>query len=152
MNVIDPIHDVAASHTVTPDRSCDRGKRRFLLLGSAVAGLSVFPPLTPAALAAENCSPPIPTGPFNGSTCPFPIPWLDKNGNHNQIPQDKDNLELSHIYHFKGKLARCNGFTGMGTDNKGNRLAFGTPTTDYGFMSGEYFAARQPQHGVFAHI
>ena len=28
-------------------------------------------------------------------------------------------------------------------DNKGNRIAFGTPTTDYGFMEGEYFAGRR---------
>ena len=40
----------------------------------------------------------------------------------------------------------------MGTDNKGNRLAFGTPTTDFSYMSGEYWAARRPQQGVFAHI
>jgi hypothetical protein len=36
----------------------------------------------------------------------------------------------SHIYHFKGRVARCADFAGMGTDNKGNRIAFGTPTTD----------------------
>jgi len=61
------------------------------------------------------------------------------------------NVELSSIYHFKGRLARCNGFHGMGTDNRGNRLAWGTPTTDYSYMAGEYWAARQPQQGVFAH-
>ena len=32
------------------------------------------------------------------------------------------NVELSSIYHFKGKLARCNGFHGMGTDNKATAL------------------------------
>jgi hypothetical protein len=63
----------------------------------------------------------------------------------------KANTELSHIFHFKGKLARCSGFTGMGTDNKGNRLPFGTPTTDYSYMSGEYWAAHTPQQGSFAH-
>jgi hypothetical protein len=36
------------------------------------------------------------------------------------------NVELSNIYHFNGQLARRNGFHGMGTDNKGNRLAWGT--------------------------
>jgi hypothetical protein len=61
------------------------------------------------------------------------------------------NVELSNIYHFKGKLARCNGFHGMGTDNQGNRLAWGTPTTDYSYMAGEYWAARQPHQAVFAH-
>jgi hypothetical protein len=40
----------------------------------------------------------------------------------------------------------------MGTDNKGNRLAFGSPTTDYGYMQGEYWAARAPQRGAFTHI
>jgi hypothetical protein len=126
------------------------GRRRFLQLSATLAGASALSPFVPHLYAAENCSPPIPSGPFNGSTCPFPIPWLDKNGNHNQAP--KANVELSNIYHFKGKLARCAGFTGMGTDSKGNRLAFGTPTTDFSFMSGEYFAARQPIQGTFSHI
>jgi hypothetical protein len=125
-------------------------RRRFLQLSAGFAGCAAGPGFAPALLAAENCSPPIPSGPFNGSTCPFPIPWLDKNGNHNQAP--KDDVELSNIFHFKGKVARCAGFTGMGTDNKGNRLAFGTPTTDFSFMQGEYFAARQPQQGTFSHI
>jgi hypothetical protein len=39
----------------------------------------------------------------------------------------------------------------MGTDNHGNRVPFGTPTTDYSYMAGEYWAARKPQQGVFAH-
>jgi hypothetical protein len=130
--------------------SGDIPRRRFLQLGAAVAGFTTMSTLAPALSASENCSPPIPSGPFNGSSCPFPIPWLDKNGNHNQAP--KANVELSNIFHFKGKVARCAGFTGMGTDNKGNRLAFGTPTTDFSFMSGEYFAARQPQTGIFSHI
>ncbi|MGC2695917.1 MAG: hypothetical protein WA738_09010 [Candidatus Angelobacter sp.] len=125
-------------------------RRRFLQLGAAAAGFTTVSGLAPRLNASENCSPPIPSGPFNGSTCPFPIPWLDKNGNHNQAP--KANVEISNIYHFKGKIARCAGFTGMGTDNKGNRLAFGTPTTDFSFMSGEYFAARQPQQGALSHI
>jgi hypothetical protein len=63
----------------------------------------------------------------NGGTDPYPIPWLDKNGNHNQPAGP--NLEPSHIYHFRGRVARCSTFTGMGTDNQGNRIAFGTPTT-----------------------
>ncbi len=126
------------------------GRRRFLQLGAALAGANALLPFAPRLYAGENCSPSIPSGPFYGSSCPFPIPWLDKNGNHNQSP--KANVELSNIYHFKGKLARCAGFTGMGTDNKGNRLAFGTPTTDFSYMSGEYFAARQPIQGTFSHI
>jgi hypothetical protein len=81
---------------------------------------------------------------------PYPIPWLDKNGSHNQPAGPQ--LEPSHIYHFKGRVARCANFGGMGTDNKGNRIAFGTPTTDYGFMQGEYFAGRAAQTGAFTHI
>jgi hypothetical protein len=86
----------------------------------------------------------------NGGTEPYPIPWLDKNGSHNQ-PAGA-NLEPSHIYHFKGVVARCSRFTGMGTDNHGNRIAFGSPTTDYGLMDGEYWAARSVRHGTFTHI
>lgn len=86
----------------------------------------------------------------NGGTEPFPIPWLDKNGNHNQPAGP--NLEPSHIFHFKGRVARCSTFTGQGTDNSGNRLSFGSPTTDYGLMRGEYFAGRRAMQGVFAHI
>jgi hypothetical protein len=107
--------------------------------------------LLTAQSAPQTCEPPIPLNhaPSNGGTCPYPIPWLDKNGNHNQIPMA--NVELSHIFHFKGKVARCNGFHGMGTDNKGNRLAWGNPTTDYSYMAGEYWAARKSQQGIFAH-
>lgn len=86
----------------------------------------------------------------NGGTDPYPIPWLDKNGSHNQPAAA--NLEPSHIYHFNGRVARCSTFTGMGTDNRGNRIAFGSPTTDYGVMRGEYWAARTAQQGTFTHI
>jgi len=86
----------------------------------------------------------------NGGTDPYPIPWLDKNGSHNQPAGP--NLEPSHIYHFKGRVARCSTFVGMGTDNNGNRMAFGSPTTDYGVMQGEYWAARAAQRGTLTHI
>ncbi|PYT54965.1 MAG: hypothetical protein DMG87_11705 [Acidobacteria bacterium] len=86
----------------------------------------------------------------NGGTDPYPIPSLDKNGSHNQPAGP--NLEPSHIYHFKGQVARSSTFTGMGTDNQGNRIAFGSPTTDYGVMQGEYWAARATQQGTFTHI
>ena len=86
----------------------------------------------------------------NGGSEPYPIPWLDRNGSHNQPAGP--NLEPSHIYHFKGLVARGSTFTGMGTDNQGNRIAFGSPTTDYGLMKGEYWAARTAQSGAFAHI
>ena len=135
---------------------CDRKlmvNRRHLL---KVGGASVFTMWATGRLlhgqsAPVACAPLIPQDhlPSNGGSCPYPIPWLDKNGNHNQSPMP--DVELSNIYHFKGKLARCNGFHGMGTDNKGNRLAWGTPTTDYSYMAGEYWAGRQPHQAVFAH-
>jgi hypothetical protein len=89
-------------------------------------------------------------GTANGGTEPYPIPWLDKNGSHNQ-PARAD-LEPSHIYHFKGQVARCSTFTGMGTDNHGKRIAFGSPTTDYGVMRGDYWAGRTTQNGTYTHI
>ena len=39
----------------------------------------------------------------------------------------------------------------MGTDNQGNRLAWGTGTTDCSYMAGEYWAARQAHEAIFAH-
>ena len=127
-------------------------RRRWLKLGvSSAAAVWLPSPVLGAQSEPPSCAPPIPQNhePSNGGSCPYPIPWLDKNGNHNQIPMP--NVELSNIYHFKGKLARCNGFHGMGTDNKGNRLAWGTPTTDYSYMAGEYWAGRQAHQAVFAH-
>ncbi len=124
-------------------------RRRWLQIGGAAAVAAAVP--LPMLADNSGCAPPIPkSGPANGGPCPYPIPWLDKNGNHNQMP--KPDVELSNIFHFKGKLGRCAGFKGMGTDNKGNRLAWGTPTTDYSYMAGEYWAARKAQQGVFSHI
>jgi hypothetical protein len=134
------------------DHALQLNRRRLLKLGIGTAAVASLPSvLLNAQSAPESCAPPIPQNhaASNGGTCPFPIPWLDKNGNHNQMP--RDNVELSNIFHFKGKLARCAGFTGMGTDNKGNRLAWGNPTTDYSYMAGEYWAARKAQQGVFSH-
>jgi hypothetical protein len=130
----------------------DLNRRRWLKLGVASLLVAAWPGrLLHAQSPPLACSPPIPQNhaPSNGGPCPYPIPWLDKNGNHNQSPMP--DVELSNIYHFKGTLARCNGFHGMGTDNKGNRLAWGTPTTDYSYMAGEYWAARQAHHAIFAH-
>lgn len=127
-------------------------RRHLLKLGIiSAAGLSLPNQLLNAQSVPQSCAPPIPQNhlPSNGGSCPYPIPWLDKNGNHNQSPMP--NVELSNIYHFKGKLARCNGFHGIGTDNKGNRLAWGAPTTDYGYMAGEYWAGRHAHQGIFTH-
>jgi len=127
-------------------------RRHLLKLGFiSVVGHSLPNQLLNAQSAPESCASPIPQdrSPSNGGSCPYPIPWLDKNGNHNQSPMP--NVELSNIYHFKGKLARSNGFHGMGTDNKGNRFAWGTPTTDYSYMAGEYWAGRRAHQAAFAH-
>lgn len=129
-------------------------RRGFLMAGAALMAASALP--RPAwagskagesGWAEENCKKPYA---YDGSTYPYPIPWLDKNGSHNQ-PAGPDN-EPSSIYHFKGKIARCSGFKGMGTDNNGNRLAFGSPTTDNSFMLGQYFTGRAEQKGAFAHL
>lgn len=129
-----------------PDRSCTR--RGFLREGAGLmaAGAAASWPLNEAGASARQGSLP----PSNGGKVPFPIPWLDKNGNRNQPAGPQ--MEPSHIYDFKGRVARCAGFTGMGADNKGNRIAFGTPTTDFGIMQGEYWAAREPQKAEFTHI
>ena len=139
---------------MTGDRvfGLELNRRRWLKLGLIASAAASLPgTLLRAQSQQPACAPPIPQNhePSNGGPCPYPIPWLDKNGNHNQPAMP--NAELSSIYHFKGKLARCNGFHGMGTDNKGNRLAWGTPTTDYSYMAGEYWAARQAHQGVFTH-
>lgn len=118
--------------------------RRALLKSVAPAGVGWALPLASFAHPEERVMT------SNGGTDPYPIPWLDKNGSHNQPAGP--NFEPSHIYHFNGRVARCSTFSGMGTDNQGNRVGFGTPTTDYGVMQGEYWAARVPQQGTFAHI
>jgi hypothetical protein len=96
-----------------------RHSRREILKSSALT-------LLPFASRSANLALPDqePTT-ANGSTDPFSIPWLDKNGSHNQPAGP--NLEPSHIYHFKGRVARCSTFTGMGTDNQGNRIALAAP-------------------------
>ena len=125
-------------------------RRSFLSATFAIAGAGTASPMLSDDLAASNKPLPSKLHTYNGGTDPYPIPWLDKNGSHNQPAGAQ--LEPSHIYHFKGQVARCADFVGMGTDNKGNRIAFGTPTTDYGFMQGEYFAGRTSQTGAFTHI
>jgi len=130
--------------------------RREILKAGSLAAIPLV--ISPAILGAQGPQPlggqQQPPGQqqmtANGGIDPYPIPWLDKNGSHNQPAGP--NLEPSHIYHFKGRVARCSTFTGMGTDNGGNRLAFGSPTTDYGVMQGEYWAARAAQQGTLTHI
>jgi hypothetical protein len=120
-------------------------RRKFLATTAGIAsGLSLLSHRASAANKPQSLLT------YNGDTEPFPIPWLDKNGSHNQPAGPQ--LEPTHIYHFKGRVARCAGFTGVGTDNNGNRIPFGTATTDYGFTQGEYFAGRTAQSGGFTHI
>ena len=130
----------------TDDRRSGYTRRKFVSTVGVISGASLLLPRQ----AASNESPESKLRTYNGGTDPYPIPWLDKNGSHNQPAGPKS--EPSHIYHFKGRVGRCADFVGMGTDNKGNRIAFGTPTTDYGFMEGEYFAGRTAQTGAFTHI
>jgi len=132
-----------------PTKSCPQCTRRTLLKTGVVAAIPLLAPRIANAFPTQEPPAQQPTT-ANGGTDPYPIPWLDKNGSHNQPAGP--NLEPSHIYHFKGRVARCSTFTGMGTDNKGNRIAFGSPTTDYGVMQGEYWAARSTQRGTFTHI
>lgn len=129
--------------------SCPICTRRKMLSTSARAAAALL--VAPAIAESQQPDSRQPTPMIaNGGSEPYPIPWLDKNGSHNQPAGP--NLEPSHIYHFKGRVARCSTFSGMGTDNRGNRVAFGSPTTDYGVMDGEYWAARTAQRGTYTHI
>lgn len=130
------------------DNLSSLNRRKFIFYSVVLSAAGMGFPFSPAlAETAENLN-------FkylpDGGAEPFPIPWLDKNGSHNQSPGP--GMEPSNIYHFKGHVARCNNFTGMGADNKGNKLSFGSPSTDFSFMAGEYFAARSPRQGIFSHI
>jgi hypothetical protein len=87
---------------------------------------------------------------YDGSKDPFPIPWLDANGSHNQMPGIRQ--EPSHIYHFKGLVARCNGFVGNGIDQDGNPVSFGTKTTDFGIMMGEHYTGRTVHKAALVHL
>lgn len=129
-------------------RTYSASRRRFLA-ASAAGSAWLMQGGNASAEAAAGIRPVRHIDP-DGPSGPYPIPWLDQNGSHNQ-PAGPD-LEPSHIYHFKGRVARCSDFNGMGTDGKNERLLFGTKTTDYGIMDGEYWAARSPQAGTFTHI
>jgi hypothetical protein len=132
------------------DVRSDYTRRSFLGATLRIASAASAGQLLSGSTGVGNTSAEPQVRTYNGGTDPYPIPWLDKNGSHNQPAGPQ--LEPSHIYHFKGQVGRCADFVGMGTDNKGNRIAFGTPTTDYGFMEGEYFAGRTALAGAFTHI
>ena len=131
------------------NRTTDFPSRRRFLAASAAGSAWLMQGCNVSAQAAARVRPDSPIDP-DGPSAPYPIPWLDKNGSHNQPAGP--NLEPSHIYHFKGHVARCSTFTGAGTDNQGNRIAFGSAATDYGVMQGEYWAGRAAQQGTFTHI
>ena len=123
----------AIAHGAEPAATQGAGKAFETIAKPALAALET--------LAREDAQ--------NGGAVPAAIPWLDKNGSFNQAPGPGQ--EPSNIFHFKGKAARANGFTGMGTDNRGRRIPFGTNTTDYSFMQGVYWAARAERQGAFTH-
>ena len=133
-------------------------RREFLQRGVAVTATGAAA-LVLAGCATERYTQPVPGRELaelasrdllNGGAAPVPIPWLDRNGSHNQSPEPGQ--EPSNIYHFKGQVARTNDFTGMGTDHRGNRIAFGAKSTAFSLMRGEYFAGRQARSGTFAHL
>ena len=130
-------------------RTTDILSRRKFFGTSAAGGTLLMPSWNTLAQGVATTSVAAHVDP-DGPADPFPIPWLDMNGSHNQ-PAGPD-LEPSHIYHFKGRVARCSGLNGAGSDGKGERILFGTKTTDYGIMDGEYWAARAPQAAAFTHI
>ena len=107
-------------------RSCYT-RRHFLSTSLSIASAGAVSLLFSNDVTADSKLPDSQLHTYNGGTDPYPIPWLDKNGNHNQPAGPQ--LEPSHIYHFKGRVARCAGFVGMGTDNKGNRLSLYTHLT-----------------------
>lgn len=117
-------------------------------MGLAVTGAGVAPTGEALANARDATRPP---SEIDGTSDPFPIPWLDRNGSHNQVPAP--NQEPAHIFHFRGAIARCNDFEGMGTDARGKRLRFGGPTTDIGLMRGSYVATDGTvRNGTFLHL
>ena len=127
------------------------GFLRVIGLGTAAVGASSLLTAVGASfgLKARTRDAEIPP-PVGGSDEPYPIPWLDKNGSHNQAGPS---LEPSHIFHFKGRIARCADFVGSGVDGSGERLAFGLPTTDNSFMDGECWTSqRQVRIGAWAHL
>lgn len=147
----------------TPHEEHPTSRRDFLRAGlgvAAAAGLAAIPGCAPAMRSATGgATTPVRNAPIdaldaidvaNGGADPFPIPWLDKNGSHNQSPDPE--TEPSNIFHFRGRVARSNDFTGMGTDQDGRRIAFGAKSTDFSYMQGEYVAGREARHGEFGHI
>lgn len=125
-------------------------RRTFLrLLGAGAATVAALPAEAVARGAGRERG--VIRAPVGGDDQPFPIPWLDKNGSHNEPAGPGQ--EPSSIYHFKGRVARAADFTGSGVDGRGERLLFGTQTTDNAFMQGECWTAqRRVRSGAWAHL
>jgi hypothetical protein len=132
------------------DRDVRVTGRRNLLRGAALAAASMGAPSLACATAAPAQRSTVLQPPVGGNDEPYPIPWLDKNGSHNQAGPG---LEPSSIYHFKGRIARAAEFVGSGVDGAGNRLAFGSRTTDNSFMQGECWTSqRLARRGAWTHL
>ena len=119
---------------------CIMNRRQFLRSGVCFAAAGVSTLLLLRIATVQNITHEKWSLPSNGSVDPYPIPWLYKNGSYNQSPGP--GMEPSSVYHFKGKITRCNDFTGIGTDNKGNRISFGAPSRDFSFMCGVFGEAK----------
>ena len=108
----------------SPSLTCIMNRRQFLRSGVCFAAAGVSTLLLLRIATVQNITHEKwslrPMGALS-----YPIPWLYKNGSYNQSPGP--GMEPSSVYHFKGKITRCNDFTGIGTDNKGNRISFGAP-------------------------
>jgi hypothetical protein len=133
------------------DRKAPLVARRKLLQGGlAGASMGLLPFTSIRCTTAAPTRPTVIPAPVGGSDEPYPIPWLDKNGSHNQAGPG---LEPSSIYHFKGRVARAAEFVGSGVDGAGNRLAFGSRTTDNSFMQGECWTSQRRAHrGAWTHL
>ncbi len=126
-------------------------RRSFLwTLGFGAAAVAAVPARAAEKTAGGEAGGVLPA-PVGGDDLPYPIPWLDKNGSHNE-PAGPGN-EPSSIYHFRGRVARAASFTGSGVDGRGERLLFGTQTTDNAYMQGECWTSRRRVlHGTWAHL
>jgi putative transposase len=69
---------------------------------------------------------------------------------HRRRPRLGDKWHLDEA--FNGLVARAR-LAGMGTDGQGNRIPFGSPGTDFGYMQGTYLAADGArQTSTFSHL
>lgn len=135
---------MSAEHSAAESSSFTR--RRLIAGGLVTAGAlagSLASPGTASAVGATSTP---------ESHPPYPIPWLDPNLHHNQVPvAGGPPTELSHIYHFKGKVGRAL-LTGSGTTHDGKTLYIGKGT-DFGFSVGTYLSANGDAfQAAYAHI